>query len=59
MISYDELKEKIDNGVIIFVSTSRAKDRITDLLINLLYFEMISRETFEKAMDYTFKEKEW
>ena len=58
-ITYGQLKKTIDKRASIMVNTNRAKDRITELLIGLLDFEMISSETYQKAMNYVFLEKEW
>jgi len=58
-ITYGQLKKQIDKRASIMVNTNRAKDRITELLIELLDFEMISSETYQKAMNYVFQEKEW
>ena len=58
-ITYGQLKKTIDKRASIMVNTNRAKDRITELLIELLDFEMISSETYQKAMNYVFQEKEW
>ena len=58
-ITYGQLKKTIDKRASIMVNTNRAKDRIIELLIGLLDFEMISSETYQKAMNYVFLEKEW
>lgn len=58
-ITYGQLKKTIDKRASIIVNTNRAKDRITELLIGLLDFEMISCETYQKIMNYVFQEKEW
>ena len=58
-ITYGQLKKTIDKRASIMVNTNKAKDRITELLIELLDFEMISSETYQKAMSYVFQEKEW
>ena len=58
-ITYGQLKKTIDKRASIMVNTNRAKDRITELLIELLDFEMINSETYTKAMNYVFQEKEW
>ena len=47
-ITYGQLKKTIDKRASIMVNTNRAKDRITELLIGLLDFEMISSETYQK-----------
>ena len=58
-ITFGQLKKTIDKRASIMVNTNRAKDRITELLIELLDFEMINSETYTKAMNYVFQEKEW
>ena len=58
-ITYGQLKKTIDKRASIMVNENKAKDKITELLIGLLDFEIISGETYQKAMNYVFMEKEW
>ena len=58
-ITFEQLKETIDKRTSKMLNINRAKDRITELLIDLLHFEMITCETYQKAMNYVFQEKEW
>ena len=58
-ITYGQLKKTIDKRTSIMSNTNIAKDKITELLIGLLEFEMLSSETYTKAMNYVFMEKEW
>ena len=58
-ITFEQLKKTIDKRSSIMINTNRAKDKISELLIGLLDFEMISSETYQKAMNYVFMEKEW
>lgn len=58
-ITFGQLKKTIDKRSSIMVNQNKAKDKITELLIGLLDFEMISGETYQKAMNYVFQYKEW
>lgn len=58
-ITFEQLKETIDKRTSTMLNINRAKDRISELLIDLLLFEMISCETYQKTMNYIFQEKEW
>ena len=58
-ITYEQLKERIDKRTKGMVKSIKATDRIAEVLIGLLDFEMISSETYQKAMNYVFMEKEW
>lgn len=58
-ITFEQLKEIIDKQASISVNTNRTKDKILELLIVLLQFEMISSETYNKTMNYVFLKKEW
>ena len=58
-ITFEQLKERIDKRTKGMVKSIKATDRIGELLIGLLDFEMISYKTYQKAMNYVFQEKEW
>ena len=58
-ITFEQLKERIDKRTKGIVKTIKATDRIGKFLIDLLDFEMISYETYQKVMNYVFQEKEW
>ena len=51
-ITFEQLKERIDKKASMSVNTDRAIDKIIELLICLLDFEIINCETYHKAMNY-------
>ena len=58
-ITYEQLKERIDKRTRGMVKSIKATDRIAEVLIGLLDFEMISYETYQAIMNYVFMQKEW
>ena len=58
-ITFEQLKERIDKRTKGMVKSIKVTDRIGELVIGLLDFEMISYETYQKTMNYVFLEKEW
>ena len=58
-ITYEQLKERIDKRTKGMVKSIKATDRIAEVLIGLLDFEMISYETYQAIMNYVFMQKEW
>ena len=58
-ITFEQLKERIDKRTKGMIKSIKATDRIGELIIGLLDFEMISYETYQKAITYLFMEKEW
>ena len=58
-ITFEQLKERIDKRTKGMVKSIKATDRIGELLIGLLDFEIISYETYQATMNYVFMQKEW
>ena len=58
-ITYEQLKERIDKRTKGMVKSIKATDRIAEVLIGLLDFEMISYETYQAIVNYVFMQKEW